>query len=50
MVGEISITFSLALKLAEILSNINALTLISDLLYLRIDLTCHSLDLGAPLK
>lgn len=50
MVREISITFSFVLKLAENLSNTNALTLISNLLYLRIDLTWCSLDLGAPWK
>ena len=48
MVGEISITFSLALKLGKKLSNIDALTLISDLLYLRIDHTWNLLDMGAP--
>ena len=50
VVREISITFSLALKLIENLSNTDALTLISDLLYLRIDLTWCSLDLGSPQK
>ena len=48
VVREISVTFSFVLKLAEKLLNIDALTLISDLLYLRIDHTWHSLDLGAP--
>ena len=50
VVREISITFSFILKLAKNLSNTDALTLISDLLYLRIDLTWRSLDLGAPWK
>ena len=50
VVREISITFSFVLKLVENLSNTDALTLISDLLYLRIDLTWRSLDLGAPWK
>ena len=48
VVGEISVTFSFVLKLVENLSNTDALILISDLLYLKIDLTWRSLDLGAP--
>ena len=50
VVREISITFSFILKLVENLSNTDALTLISYLLYLRIDITWHSLNLGAPWK
>lgn len=48
VVGEVSNTFSLALELAENLSNIDAQALISDLLYLRIDLAWRSLDLDVP--
>ena len=48
VVGEISITFSLVLELAENLSNTDAQALISDLFYLRIDLSWRSLDLDAP--
>ena len=48
VVGEISITFSLVLELAENLSNTDAQALISDLLYLRVDLAWRSLDLDVP--
>ena len=50
VVREISVTFSFVLKLAGNLSNIDAVTLISDLLYLSTDHTWRSLDLGAPWK
>ena len=50
LVREITITFYFVLKLAKNLSNTNALSLISDLLYLRINLTWRSLDLSAPWK
>ena len=48
MVREISVTFSFVLKLAEKLSNIDVVTLISNLLYLSTDHTWRSLDLSAP--
>ena len=48
VVREISVTFSFVLKLARNLSNTDAVTLISDLLYLNANHTWRSLDLGAP--